>query len=139
MVKRILVEEKELVMGEIESFLCRQGISYVKVENEIHIPNLILRFFDFEEYRLICRVGLENIIENFSLDDLLLVNSNKVLLPRYQEFLSDLKSKRPQREFIIPITTDTKKVKPTPYPPFRYNKRKKLQIENGKIMKKIKK
>ena len=49
-IKNILVEQKEYVMSEIERFLCVEGISYVKVDNEIHSPNLILRFYEFKEY-----------------------------------------------------------------------------------------
>ena len=45
------VSDKKSTMEKIKHFLCRMGISYVNVENEIHCANRILRFYSFDEYR----------------------------------------------------------------------------------------
>ena len=50
-VKNLFVSNKKSTMEIIERLLCKMGISYVKIENEIHCPGLILRFFSFKSYR----------------------------------------------------------------------------------------
>lgn len=134
-IKRILTEEKEFVMGEIECFLCKQGISYVKVENEIHIPNLILRFFDFEEYESLYFLGLESMIESFSLNNIEVRREPSLVNPEMFRHLESIES---SREMVIQALGISGEKKPSPYPPMRNNKKKQLQIENEKTMKKIK-
>lgn len=137
-IKRILVEEKEFVMGEIECFLCKQGISYVKVENEIHIPNLILRFFDFEEYESLYFLGLEGMIESLSLNNIPFVEVRREPSLVNPEMFRHLESIESSREMVIQALGISGKEKPSPYPPVRNNKKQQLQIENEKTMKKIK-
>lgn len=43
-VKKYLVENSEYFMNELERQLCIQGISYVRIENEFHFNNQIIRF-----------------------------------------------------------------------------------------------
>lgn len=62
----------------------------------------------------------------------------RVFSKEYSQSLSHRVSKRLLREFIVPIAEGTQKEKASPYPPFQHNKRKQLQMENGKVMKKIK-
>ena len=50
-VKKYLVENSEYFMNELERQLCIQGISYVRIENEFHFNNQIIRFFDFNDFR----------------------------------------------------------------------------------------
>lgn len=50
-VKKYLVENSEYFMNELERELCIQGISYVRIENEFHFNNQIIRFFDFNDFR----------------------------------------------------------------------------------------
>ena len=144
-IKRLLVEEKEYVMGEIESFLCRMGISYVKVENEIHCPNLILRFYEFNEIRpviwnLLMDMSREEISDNI-LDSLLVIGEE---VPfgvggHNRDFLLEAftrpKRALPQIEDFISVSP--KRATPSPYPQ-PTNKRKQLQMENKKYMKKLK-
>ena len=144
-VKRFLVEEKEFVMGEIESFLCRMGISYVKVENEIHCPNLILRFYEFNEIRpvILDLLGMMNSwdpLENMNREviwDNLLVIGEEVpfqLGPHTNDFLLAA-FKPPQRKEFISVAP--RKDTPSPYP-LPKNKKKQLQMENQRYMKKLK-
>ena len=57
-IKTILTEQIEYTMEQVERYLCINQISYVKVENEIHCPGLILRFFDFEKDKTGIKSGL---------------------------------------------------------------------------------
>ncbi|MDE5587074.1 MAG: hypothetical protein K2I72_01730 [Bacilli bacterium] len=144
-IKSLLVEEKEYVMGEIESFLCRLGISYVKVENEIHCPNLILRFYEFNEIKpvildLLGIIDSWNPLKNINKEtiwDCLLVTGEElpfsVGLHNRDFFLKAFTE--PQRVEFIPMFP--KKATPSPYPQ-PTNKRKQLQMENQKYMRKLK-
>lgn len=50
-VKEYFVENSEYFMNELERQLCIQGISYVRVENEFHFNDQIIRFIDFNDFR----------------------------------------------------------------------------------------
>ena len=47
-VKSYIVENYQLLMDYLEEELCKNGISYVRIDNEIHFLDQIIRFFDFE-------------------------------------------------------------------------------------------
>lgn len=47
-VKNYIVENYQLLMDSIEEELCKKGISYVRIDNEIHFLDQIIRFLDFE-------------------------------------------------------------------------------------------
>lgn len=47
-VKNYIVENLSLFMDYLERELCQQGISYVKIDNEIHFQNQIIRLYDFK-------------------------------------------------------------------------------------------
>lgn len=47
-VKNYIVENKKLFFDCIEKELCQKGISYVKVDSEIHFQNQIVRLYDIE-------------------------------------------------------------------------------------------
>ena len=55
-VKKYLVENSEYFMNELERQLCIQGISYVRIENEFHFNNQIIRFFDFDDLKILLPV-----------------------------------------------------------------------------------
>lgn len=44
-----LVSDKETYIDCLEKELCKMGISYVKVDNEIHFSETILRLYTYEE------------------------------------------------------------------------------------------
>lgn len=143
-VKNILVEEKEYVMSEIERFLCVDGISYVKVDNEIHCPNLILRFYEFKDYLDSMITIRSEDIESPSLDSLIRVKEEKeepISLASFGVVNIDLFSEKimcPQEMFNL-LEVDqhfTETNKKIPYP--KGNKRKQLQLENRKYMQRLK-
>lgn len=47
-IRNYLVENYQLLMDFIEEELCKNGVSYVRIDNEIHFLDQIIRFFDFE-------------------------------------------------------------------------------------------
>lgn len=47
-IKNYIVENYQLFMGYLEEELCKNSISYVRIDNEIHFLNQIIRFYDFE-------------------------------------------------------------------------------------------
>lgn len=47
-VKNYIVENCYEFIDELERELCIRGISYVKIDREIHFLNQIIRFYDFE-------------------------------------------------------------------------------------------
>ena len=60
-IKNFLVEQINSVMDEIEKILCLEGISYIRVDNEIHCPNVILRFYDIENRLVINEIIKKNL------------------------------------------------------------------------------
>ena len=50
-VKEYFVENSEYFMNELERQLCIQGISYVRIDNEFHSNDQIIRFIDFNDFR----------------------------------------------------------------------------------------
>jgi len=152
-IKRILVEEKEFVMGEIERFLCIEGISYVKVENEIHIPNLILRFYDFEKFKFdLWNEMMERESQEYINLGLFIINdkSRKEMEDTLgsidlsignerngEEMISRLKRFSRVEPLAIHIEPQVKNAN-TPYPPVKINKKKQLQLENGRVRSKLK-
>lgn len=60
-IKNFLVEQIDHIMDEVERILCLEGISYIKVDNEIHCPNLILRFYDMENRLVINEIIKKNL------------------------------------------------------------------------------
>lgn len=46
-----VVNNVEVVSDVLETMLCRNGVSYVHVDNEFHCFDKILRFFSFDEYK----------------------------------------------------------------------------------------
>ncbi len=47
-VKNYIVENYREFMDELEKELCQKGISYVRIDNEIHFLDTIIRFIDFD-------------------------------------------------------------------------------------------
>lgn len=48
-IKNYIVEDRELFFEYIEKELCKNGISYVRIDNEIHFQNQIIRLYDIED------------------------------------------------------------------------------------------
>lgn len=58
-VKNILVEDIDFIMDILERELCKRGISYVRIENEIHFQGKIIRFLNFKtDYKKIINRSL---------------------------------------------------------------------------------
>lgn len=150
-IKNILVEQKEYVMSEIERFLCIEGISYVKVDNEIHCPNLILRFHEFEEYLdSMVRIRLQQEMEN-SMNLEKMIEDSFIIIKKEETPLDDMlgllkninleriteKAMRCQEVCDLMESSLSEIEKPKgAYP--RVNKRKQLQLENRKYMQRLK-
>lgn len=47
-IRNYIVENYQILMDSLEEDLCKNGISYVRIDNEIHFLDQIIRFFDFE-------------------------------------------------------------------------------------------
>ena len=47
-IKNYLVENYQLIISYLEQELCKNNISYVRIDNEIHFLDQIIRFYDFE-------------------------------------------------------------------------------------------
>lgn len=47
-IRNYIVENYQLLMASLEEELCKNGISYVRIDNEIHFLDYIIRFYDFE-------------------------------------------------------------------------------------------
>lgn len=47
-IKNYIVDNYQLLMDCLEEELCRNGISYVRIDNEIHFQDQIIRFYDME-------------------------------------------------------------------------------------------
>lgn len=47
-IKNFIVENKELILEYLERTLCQKGISYARIDNEIHFQNQIIRLYDIE-------------------------------------------------------------------------------------------
>lgn len=126
-VKNFLVDERAIVMDELERFLCIQGISYVKVENEIHCQDLILKFYEFEEY-LQSDALLHQMTEG-SMDilsiDLDAISSNLENIAR--------------KPYPLLESNNLENIASKPYPLLKSNKRKMLHQENKQQIQKIKK
>lgn len=47
-IRNFIVENRALFIDVLEEELCKNGISYVKINNEIHFLDQIIRFYDIE-------------------------------------------------------------------------------------------
>lgn len=47
-IKNYIVDNYQLLMSCLEEELCKNGISYVRIDNEIHFQDQIIRFYDME-------------------------------------------------------------------------------------------
>lgn len=56
-VKNYIVENYREFMNELEKELCQNGISYVRIDNEIHFLDKIIRFIDFDIDRKLIYAG----------------------------------------------------------------------------------
>ncbi len=53
-VRNFIVQDLDLFLDVFERVLCREQISYVHVDNEIHCMDKILRFYDLKQYQELC-------------------------------------------------------------------------------------
>lgn len=74
-VKNYIVENCYEFLDELERELCKNGISYVRIDKEFHFLDQIIRFYDFElDKRIICsmtinKINVENVVySDFSLN-----------------------------------------------------------------------
>ena len=47
-IKNYIVDNYQLLMSCLEEELCKKGISYVRIDNEIHFQDQIVRFYDID-------------------------------------------------------------------------------------------
>lgn len=47
-IKNYIVDNRELFFDYLEKELCQNGISYVRIDNEIHFQNKIIRLYDIK-------------------------------------------------------------------------------------------
>ena len=51
-VRNFIIENRNLFMDTLEKELCIYGISYVRIDNEIHFLDQIIRFYDIQEIKI---------------------------------------------------------------------------------------
>lgn len=85
-VKKYLVENSWYFMNELERELCIQGISYVRIENEFHFNNQIIRFFDFDDLKILLPVLMKEELKEESLEFYQIVGKQeyKRVMPYYE-------------------------------------------------------
>ena len=85
-VKKYLVENSEYFMNELERELCIQGISYVRIENEFHFNNQIIRFFDFDDLKILLPVLMKEELKEESLEFYQIVGKQEYerVMPYYE-------------------------------------------------------
>lgn len=70
-VKYFVTNDSILILNLLEKELCVRGISYVRIDNEVHFKNNIVRILDLDKHRKEC-IGLSfNKIEKRNLEDIL--------------------------------------------------------------------
>ena len=79
-VKNYIIENCYVFIDELERELCKRGISYVRIDREIHFLNQIIRLYDFELDR--------DIIYSRLINGISLKNQNDFLLRPQNHFLS---------------------------------------------------
>lgn len=67
-VKKYFVENSEYFMNELERQLCIQGISYVRIDNEFHFNNQIIRLFDFDDLKTLLPILMKEKLKEESLE-----------------------------------------------------------------------
>lgn len=74
-IRNYIVENYQLFIDSIEEELCKNGISYVRIDNEIHFLDRIIRFFDFEIHKEMIitwgfsKIDVLDVSDRFSLVD----------------------------------------------------------------------
>lgn len=60
-IKYFLTNEKTFILDLLEKELCINGISYVRIDNEVHFENNIIRVLDYvEDKRIIYNLVMNN-------------------------------------------------------------------------------
>lgn len=75
-IRNYIVENKDLFFDCLEKELCQNGISYVRISNEIHFQDQIIRLYDIE---LDKRAIINFMFSNISADERRILNSLKEL------------------------------------------------------------
>lgn len=103
-IKNYIVENYQLFMGYLEEDLCKKGISYVRIDNEIHFLDQIIRFYDFE---LDKKVIIESEIfkPNIKKEELMVYVPERNYIPeikleRVSRFKDDIKCYQPRTKFV---------------------------------------
>ena len=103
-IRNYIVENYELLMDYLEKELCQNGISYVRIDNEIHFQDQIIRFYDIElDIEEIItwsftKIEIEDPIERFVLNPM--VFNNIELLPEEKRFTNLEKNYQSRNKFI---------------------------------------
>ena len=64
-IKNYIVDNIDIIMDRLEKELCQCGISYVRIENELHFDNKIIRFYDLAMHK---NVIISCLFNNISID-----------------------------------------------------------------------
>ena len=103
-IKNYIVENYQLFMGYLEEDLCKKGISYVRIDNEIHFLDQIIRFYDFE---LDKKVIIESQIfkPNIKKEELMVYVPERNYIPeikleRVSRFKDDIKCYQPRTKSV---------------------------------------
>jgi len=105
-IKNYIVDNIDIVIETIERELCIKGISYVRIENEFHFNNQIIRLYDLELHRRIIFAWLLNKefeVLDSSLEESIL-NLSRSFVENYApplcefDFLKEEKTYQPRRK-----------------------------------------
>lgn len=129
-----LLESNELrkkILDKIERKLCEEGISYVKVDNEIHFLDVMFRFITPSEIILV------SLLDNLRTDEEeILVNVEELCSSNY--FNQDIKILPMENATCIEPTLE-EHVIPNPIYTQPSNKKKQLKMQNKVLNKKFRK
>lgn len=123
-VKNYIVENRDLFFDYLEKELCQKGISYVRIENEIHYENKIIRLYDIElDKRMIISIMFNQIYikQNYE---------NELLIKCIDSGLSNIENNGYYLKDVSEITTDNYLIKQKNYQAFN----KKIQKQQANIV-----
>lgn len=92
-IRNFFVENREIFMDCLENELCKNGISYIKIDNEIHFLDQIIRLYDFKiDREIIIRIGFSNLEKESFVSE---INDSIFCIPQNFSFI-ELKPKAEQ-------------------------------------------
>lgn len=117
-VRNFIIENRALFMDTLEQELCINGISYVRIDNEIHFFNQIVRFYDIE-------IDKQYIIANFFAKEM---KECEIRMPTLSEIDVDSLFKAKQLDY-VPIHTYHNIEKDYPIRNYKLQKQESHQVK----------